>query len=109
LIGIWRGLLTTAEAKTEESIILVLARNGHAHEVHTHQVHIHEMHAHEVHTYEMHAYEMHAHEMQTHGMHAYEMDTHEMRAYEGFYEDLACQNAVAQLSQLQLRFRRRHI
>ena len=32
-----------------------------------------------------------------------------MHAYEGFCEDLARQNAVAQLSQLQLRFRRRHI
>jgi hypothetical protein len=30
-------------------------------------------------------------------------------AYEGFCEDLARQNAVAHLSQLQLRFRRRHI
>jgi hypothetical protein len=38
-----------AEAKTEESIILVLARNGHAHEVHAHQVHAHEMHAYEMH------------------------------------------------------------
>jgi hypothetical protein len=30
-------------------------------------------------------------------------------AHEGFCEDLARQNAVAHLSQLQLRFRRRHI
>ena len=30
-------------------------------------------------------------------------------AYEGFCEDLARQNTVAHLSQLQLRFRRRHI
>src|ERR1700733_5173834 len=34
---------------------------------------------------------------------------HEMPAYEGFCEDLARQNAVAHLSQLQLRFRRRRI
>jgi hypothetical protein len=35
--------------------------------------------------------------------------TYFIAAYEGFYEDLARQNVVAQLSQLQLRFRRRHI
>jgi hypothetical protein len=33
----------------------------------------------------------------------------EIYAYEGFCEDLARQNTVAYLSQLQLRFRRRHI
>jgi hypothetical protein len=32
-----------------------------------------------------------------------------MHAYEGFYEDLARQNTVAPLSQLQLWFRRRRI
>ena len=54
--------------------------------------------------YEVHAYEIYAHEM-----YAYEVHAHDMHAYEGFCEDLARQNAVAQLSQLQLRFRRRHI
>jgi hypothetical protein len=34
---------------------------------------------------------------------------HEVPAHEGFCEDLARQNTVAHLSQLQLRFRRRHI
>jgi hypothetical protein len=57
------------------------------------------MHVCEIRPYEVHAYKMHA----------YEMQAHEMQAYEGFCEDLARQNAVAQLSQLQLRFRRRHI
>jgi hypothetical protein len=33
----------------------------------------------------------------------------ERHAYEGFCEDLARQNTVTHLSQLQLRFRRRHI
>jgi hypothetical protein len=33
----------------------------------------------------------------------------EVHAYEGFCEDLARQNAVVHLSQLQLQFRRRHI
>jgi hypothetical protein len=47
---------------------------------------------------------MHAHEV-----HAPKMRAYEMHAYEGFCEDLARQNAVAQLSQLQLRFRRHHI
>jgi hypothetical protein len=58
-----------------------------------------EMHAHEVHTCEVHVYEVHTHER-----HACEVHAHE-----GFCEDLARQNVVAQLSQLQLRFRRRHI
>ena len=35
--------------------------------------------------------------------------TYKVHAYEGFCEDLARQNVVARLSQLQLRFRRRHI
>jgi hypothetical protein len=58
-----RGLARTALAKTigvkaetEESIILVLARNGHAHEMHAY-----EMHAHEMHAYEMYAHQVHAH------------------------------------------------
>jgi hypothetical protein len=42
-------------------------------------------------------------------MYAREMHAYEVHAYEGFCEDLARQNAAAQLSQLQLRFRRRHI
>jgi hypothetical protein len=57
------------------------------------------MNAHEVYSYEMHARDMHAHKIHV----------HEMHAYEGFCEDLARQNVVARLSQLQLRFRRRHI
>jgi hypothetical protein len=54
-----------------------------------------EIHAHEMHTYEMHAREVHAHEVHAHEVHA--------------HEDLARQNTVAYLSQLQLRFRRRRI
>jgi hypothetical protein len=49
--------------------------------------------------YEAYAYETHASEIHTGKMHA----------HEGFCEDLARQNAVARLSQLQVRFRRRHI
>jgi hypothetical protein len=41
-------------------------------------------------------------------VYASEIHAHEMHAYEGFCEDLARQNTVAHLSQLQLRFRRRH-
>src|SRR5271163_2368100 len=59
------------------------------------------MHAHDTNAHEMHAHEMHAHEM-----HAHEMHAHEMHAHEGFCEDLARQNTVAHLSQLQLGFRR---
>ena len=44
----------------------------------------------EVHAFEMHAYEVHA----------------EVHAFEGFCEDLARQNTVAHLFQLQLGFRR---
>ena len=57
-----------------------------------------------MHDHDIHGYEVHVSEMHTHETHAGE--TH---AHEGFCEDLARQNAVAQLSQLQLRFRRRHI
>ena len=42
-------------------------------------------------------------------IHACNIHAYEMHAYEGFCEDLARQNTVAHLSQLQLRFRRRHI
>jgi hypothetical protein len=49
---------------------------------------------HEIHAYEVYAHEMHA---------------SEVHAYEGFCEDLARQNTVAHLSQLQLGFRRRRI
>jgi hypothetical protein len=38
-----------------------------------------------------------------------EVHAHEVHAYEGFCEDLARQNTVAHLSQLQLGFRRRRI
>jgi hypothetical protein len=57
------------------------------------------------HVYEMYAiWELHAClKIYACEMHAYEM------AYEGFCEDLARQNTVAYLSQLQLRFRRCHI
>jgi hypothetical protein len=37
------------------------------------------------------------------------MHAHKKHAHEGFCEDLARQITVAHLSQLQLRFRRRHI
>ena len=57
----------------------------------------------------MHAYEVHAREVHTLEVHAHEVHAREMHAYEGFCEDLARQNTVAHLSQLQLRFRRRHI
>jgi hypothetical protein len=50
-------------------------------------------------TLEVHAYEVYAREV-----HA-----REVHAHEGFCEDLARQNTVARLSQLQLRLRRRHI
>jgi hypothetical protein len=42
-------------------------------------------------------------------MYAHERQAYEMHAYEGFCEDLARQNTVAYLSQLQLRFRCRRI
>jgi hypothetical protein len=42
-------------------------------------------------------------------VHAGEMHAHEVRAYEGFYEDLARQNTVTRLFQLQLGFWRRHM
>jgi hypothetical protein len=71
-------------------------------EVYAHEMHARDMHAHEIHAYEMHAGEVHAY-------HAREMHACEVHAYEGFCEDLARQNVVAQLSQFQLRFRRRHI
>ena len=61
------------------------------------------MHAYKVHTYEVHGYKMHAYEV-----HIYEAHARKMHAYEGFYEDLARQNIVARLFQLQLGFRRRH-
>ena len=64
---------------------------------------------HEVYVHEVHAYEMHAYEVHTHKAHTHKVYIHEIHAYEGFCEDLARQNAVAQLSQVQVRFRRRHI
>jgi hypothetical protein len=71
---------------------------------HTHEMHVREMRAYEVHAREVHACEMHVDEAHTHEMHACEV-----HANEGFCEDLARQITVAHLSQLQLRFRRRHI
>src|SRR5271169_4140017 len=59
------------------------------------------IHACEVHACETHAREMHAYEVPVHEMHA-----REVHAHEGFCEDLARQNTVAHLSQLQLGFRR---
>ena len=53
---------------------------------------------------EIHAYEMHTHEVRK--MHAHEVHAREVHAHEGFCEDLARQNTVAHLSQLQLGFRR---
>ena len=57
----------------------------------------------------MHAHKVYAHEVPAHEVHTYEVSAYEMHAREGFCEDLARQNAAAQLFQLQLRFRRRHI
>ena len=54
----------------------------------------------------MHAREMPASEIHAREMHAREVHAHEMHAHEGFCEDLARQNTVAHLSQLQLGFRR---
>jgi hypothetical protein len=68
----------------------------HTHKVHAHEVHVRGVHVHEVHTGEIDAREMHA----------YEMHAYEIHAYEGFCEDLARQNAVAHLFQLQPGFRR---
>jgi hypothetical protein len=79
-------------------------RNIHVHEVHAHEVHACEMRIYEVHIHEVHTREVHAHEV-----HASEIHVHEMHAHEGFCEDLARQNTVAHLSQLQLGFRRRRI
>jgi hypothetical protein len=52
---------------------------------------------------------MHVYEVHTHEMYVYEVHAYKVHAHEGFCEDLARQNTVAHLSQLQLRFRRRHI
>ena len=57
-------------------------------------------HAYNIHASEVHAFEMHA---------LWNTRPYEMHASEGFCEDLARQNAVAQLPQLQVRFWRRHI
>ena len=59
------------------------------------------MHAYEIHTHEMHVHKPHAQEI-----HALEAYTHEMHAHEGFCGDLARQNTVVHLFQLQLRFQR---
>jgi hypothetical protein len=74
------------------------------------EAYVYQTHAGEMHAYKLHAYEMHACEVHACEVHAYEThgDAHEVPAYEGFCEDLARQNTVAHLSQLQLRFRRRH-
>jgi hypothetical protein len=73
----------------------------HAYEVHTCEMHVYEAHTHEMHACEVHAHEVHAHEVYVHEVHA-----REVYAHEGFCEDLARQNTVAYLSQLQLGFRR---
>jgi hypothetical protein len=67
------------------------------------------MHARKMHAYETHGYETHGYEMHAREIHARKMYARRIRAYEGFCEELARQNVVARLSQLQLRFRRRHI
>jgi hypothetical protein len=64
------------------------------------------MHAYEVHARETHAQEVHAHGVHANEMHAYDTHAREMHAHEGFCEDLARQNTVTHLSQLQLGFRR---
>ena len=71
-------------------------------------MHAREMHTDDVHACEMYVYEIHTLEMHICEVYAYEAHAREIHAYEGFCEDLARQNAVTQLSQLQLRFRRRH-
>jgi hypothetical protein len=48
-------------------------------------------------------------EVYLHEMHARKMHASEVHAHEGFCEDLARQNTVAHLSQLQLGIRRRRI
>jgi hypothetical protein len=63
--------------------------------------------AREIHAYEMHTHEvrkMHTHEVRK--MHTHEVHAREVHSHEGFCEDLARQNTVAHLSQLQLGFRR---
>jgi len=57
------------------------------------------MQAHEVHACEVRAFEVHAYEVHTYVV-------HEVHAQEGFCEDLARQNTLAHLFQLQLGFRR---
>ena len=54
----------------------------------------------------MHACKMHIYKVDTHDMQACEVHAYEAHAHEGFCEDLAHQNTVAHLSQLQLGFRR---
>jgi hypothetical protein len=68
-----------------------------------------EVHAYSVRAREIHAREIHAREIYTREMYAHEVHVHKVHAYGGFYEDPARQNTVAHLSQLQLRFRCRHI
>ena len=57
----------------------------------------------------MHAYQMHAYEVYPCDIHAREIHAYKTHAHEGFYEDLARQNTVTHLFQLQLGFRRRRI
>ena len=66
----------------------------------------HEMCAYEIHTHDMCACEVHAHEVHAYEVYAREVHAREVHAHEGFCEDLARQNTVAHLSQLQLGFRR---
>src|SRR5277367_788204 len=58
-----------------------------------------------MHAREMHAYEIHAREMHACEVHAYQMHAREVTPMKAFCEDLARQNTVAHLSQLQLGFR----
>src|SRR5277367_3265474 len=78
-------------------------------EVHAHKIYARKIHAHKTHVYQMHARQMHAYVTHAYKMHIYEIQAYQTHAYEGFCEDLARQNTVAHLSQLQLGFRRRRI
>ena len=84
----------------------MLVYEVHTHEMDACEVHAHDVDAREVSAHEVHAYEVYVHEVHAHEVHACEMHVYEVHAHEGFCEDLARQNTVAHLSQLQLGFRR---
>src|SRR5271170_4625028 len=76
----------------------------HAHETHARDMHAYEMNARQVYSHKIHPRDMHAHKTHAHEMHAYEVHAHE-----DVCEDLASQNTVACLFQLQLEFPHYHI